>query len=453
MNLKTKIVYKTELCNYSHTYRVINFNFDVLSQLYYYKLSVYMLNGFYIYIPGKNREKIVFPNDLQKFKTNVDFNHKGIMLLVHMIYNCSYFHEQQDSLINERIVFENPQEFFNVIPWIKPEQEMISLEEFLSNNNLNYWYPKSKFDFSDLIKKEKMHSCEKEFINILLGFDIYQDCEITLSSKNGDKIIVDMIENILIKNGYDKDKLEEFSSQFYNIEEYLDNFKDFFSTELLDINYIRKSLLIIYDYDYFEDRYISDDVEKLKELYKKYSKMEKVINNIIDEISYEKSFYDIIVNRKSFKKSSYYKPEIKTKNRYAFYEIIDEKIFISATVLDIIKSNSNCSLKFQNNYYGINRNYDEYIMFINNDEKLTITEFLNKNKNFIYGTNRDYFLKDVSAVTSNNELIDNIFINMKIGFETSDFLRNYTNICNMDFFYTEDVVDIVIENGVTIVKL
>jgi len=428
MDLKTKIVYRTELCKYSHSHKVITFNFDNMSQYYYYKIGFYISKGFYVYIPGLNGQKHLLPSDLTKFqaKYQIEFNHRGVLLLTRLIFNFNYFDEKK--LIKNKITFNKREEFFYVDFNEKRESNLIPLQEFLENNNLKYWYPENKIDLKEFIIQDKITSHEKPFLNFLFGFNIYPQIMIKINSKNGERIYIDIIENLLCENGYDINELQEFSRKFSSIEDYFENFKNTFAPNLSQIDYIRRALLVIYDYNDFESRYISEEVEELKQMYNNYIKKRDIFNEIIKNINCIQTFYRIYVNENSY--------EI---DKNPFYQIIDRKIFIYANVLDLLDNVSQRAIRNFSNFRNVNHNYLNYLS--SNNSESFILEF--KSLSFSY---------DDRDISTNIDLIDRIFSKLGVGFETPEFLKNHTNLCNVHKLNLEDVVEIKVENGVTFVK-
>jgi len=332
LDLKYKIIYRTERCIYSHENSLNTLNFENLSQEYYYKLGKYCCYGFKITFPSLEKT-VVFPDDLEEYNEYFkDINHRGIYLLIYNV--CKYKLFNENNLLQDKIDFDRNEDFFNFEVIDEEYEHYVPLQEFLSKYNLHYWFKKEKFDFLQIILEKKIFSNCNSFINCILGYKILDEDICFNKNKN----IIDLIEHILIKNGFDQNLLKEYRDSNEELEEYFSGLEEYLSVQE-DTEYIKQCLLLIYDYQDFEcslnyDQKTLNMIDDLKQEYNERIKREKISSEILSSkkyLGFKREESDIVPYYKQNKNIHVNKN--KTINSF-YFKIENDEIFINSNILN-----------------------------------------------------------------------------------------------------------------------
>lgn len=267
LNMKTKIVYKTELCIYSHDYRIITFLFENCSSLYYYKIASYLSLGFSLFIPYEN-SSLIFPHDFENFEYEyTGLEHRGILLLICTIYTKALWNEQD--ICQEKFIFDNNEDFFNYENEIFPD--VMSADEISKNPNLKYWFSKLYYyDVSSVFRNEPINCETIDFLNILFGYNIYHNDSFEIKYEKTESLIKKMVKFVLLDLGYEIDYEDCNHDVFYYIEFY----KNYIDSSCLNIDYLHQCSLL------------SEEIKEKYERLKKYQLNEKTFKDFCEYITW-----------------------------------------------------------------------------------------------------------------------------------------------------------------------
>jgi len=382
------------------------------------------------------------------------------------------------------IVFNNNQDFFEknntFFSETVSEVDWTPIEEF-NFKDLHYWFKKEELDLTEFVASGNIISSSEGFINKILGYKIVTDEPVQVLRKNK---IIDVIEYLLVKNGFNQKFLKKYREAREDLESYLYNLSEYLSKQD-DTEYIKQCLLLIYDYDDFDkelnyDKESLNKINNLKNQYLERVKREKISSAILKRVErhydqdyffrdfvYEPTYSD---NVPYYEQTEYsYDLEIENINS-EFYKIENGKIFIREifpcylgfySFEKYLKKENvwyKAYLKLYEIIHGNDRTlWKDVDYFLHNNAKEiskkiprlnSVTKRRQIDEKSLFGLIESENYKIIDGFYKNNDfianksvvLIDEIFQRLNIGFDLSIKVPNFNIKTNFPYVHTSQKI-------------